>query len=295
MNSQRPPSSARTLLLTRHGGIDMTCRTVVMGILNVTPDSFYDGGRRLEPGKAFTDALAMAKAGADIIDIGGESTRPGAEPVPVDEELKRVVPLIRALRRETSIPISVDTYKSAVARNALDAGADILNDISALRFDPEMASLAAAEKVPIVLMHMQGEPRSMQKAPRYHDVVSEVCGFLTGRTEFAVAQGIDKENIIIDPGIGFGKSLEHNLALLRGLPALAALGQPLLVGASRKAFIGKILDADPEQRLEGSLAVAVAAVLSGANIIRAHDVKETRQAVRMADAVRFGVTDPKGV
>ena len=285
MNSQRPPTPARTVLLTRHGGIDMTCRTVVMGILNVTPDSFYDGGRRWEPGKALTDALAMARAGADIIDIGGESTRPGAEPVSVDEELKRVVPLIRALRRETSIAISVDTYKSAVARNALDAGADILNDISALRFDPEMASLAAAEEVPIVLMHMQGEPRSMQKAPRYHDVVSEVCGFLTGRTEFAVAQGIDREKIIIDPGIGFGKSLEHNLALLRGLPALAALGQPLLVGASRKAFIGKILDRNTSDRDTATAIVSALSWQKSIDIIRVHDVDKTVQAIKMAAAI----------
>jgi dihydropteroate synthase len=236
----------------------------------------------------------MAEAGADIIDIGGESTRPGAEPVPLEEELSRVLPVLRALRRESAIPVSIDTYKSIVARRALDEGADILNDISALGFDPDMASVAATENVPIVLMHMQGEPRSMQQAPAYRDVVSEVAEFLTARCEFARRQGIEKEKIILDPGIGFGKSLEHNLALLRGLPALAALGQPLLVGASRKGFIGRILGMDPEQRLEGSLAVAVMAVLGGANIIRTHDVKETRRAVCMADAVRFGATDSKG-
>jgi dihydropteroate synthase len=291
MNTQRPVSSAHTVLATRHGRVDLTCRTAVMGVLNVTPDSFYDGGRKLKLGVALSHALAMAEAGADIIDIGGESTRPGAEPVPPEEELNRVLPLIRALRRESAIPISIDTYKSLVARRALDEGADILNDISALRFDPEMASVAATEKVPIVLMHMQGEPLSMQKAPFYRDVVAQVCEFLSARSEFARAHGIDREQIILDPGIGFGKTLEHNLALLRGLPALAALRQPLLVGASRKGFIGQILGTDPEQRLEGSLAVAVAAVLGGANIIRTHDVQETRRAVRIADALRFGVAN----
>jgi dihydropteroate synthase len=236
----------------------------------------------------------MIEEGADIIDIGGESTRPGAEPAPEDEELKRVLPLIRAVRREAAIPISIDTYKYTVARMALDEGADVINDISALRFDRRMAALAAAEKVPIVLMHMQGEPRSMQKQPRYREVVSEVRDFLAHRLDFALSQGIERTNIVIDPGIGFGKSLEHNCALLRGLPAVAALGQALLVGASRKAFIGRILDADADDRLEGSLAAAVAAVLGGAHIVRVHDVKQTRRAVRVADAIRFGVPGSKG-
>jgi dihydropteroate synthase len=292
MNTHSPAGSGRKILATRHGGIDLTRRTVLMGVLNVTPDSFYDGGRRLELGVALSHAVAMVEAGADIIDIGGESTRPGARPVPLEEELSRVLPLIRALRRESAVVISIDTYKSIVARRALDEGADILNDISALRFDPEMVSVAAGEKVPIVLMHMQGEPSSMQKAPFYRDVVSEVCEFLRARSEFARARGVDDEKIILDPGIGFGKTLQHNLSLLRGLPALAALGRPLLVGASRKGFVGAILGADPEQRLEGSLAAAVAAVLGGANIIRTHDVKETRRAVRIVDAIRFGTANP---
>jgi dihydropteroate synthase len=294
MNSQSRPVAAPKFLVTRHGRIDIERRTAVMGVLNVTPDSFYDGGRRSEAGKALADALAMIEEGADIIDIGGESTRPGAEPVPEDEELKRVLPLIRAVRREAAVPISIDTYKYTVARMALDEGADVINDISALRFDPRMAALAAAEKVPIVLMHMQGEPRSMQKQPRYRDVVSDVRDFLAGRLDFALSQGIERTNIVIDPGIGFGKSLEHNYALLRGLPAVAALGQALLVGASRKAFIGRILDAGVDERLEGSLAAAVAAVLGGAHIVRVHDVKQTRRAVRVADAIRFGVAGSKG-
>ena len=280
--------TATGYLPTRHGRLDFSRRTAIMAILNVTPDSFYDGGRRLDPGKAIADGIEMAEAGADVIDIGGESTRPGARPVSEDEELERVLPVIRGLRREIRVPISIDTYKSRVAREALAEGADIVNDISALRFDAEMVGLVAAEKVPVVLMHMQGAPRTMQAAPRYDDVVREVGDFLAAQISYAVEQGVEQDKIIIDPGIGFGKTLDHNLALLRGLPDLASLGQPLLVGVSRKSFIGKILGAEPGERLEGSLAAAAAAVLAGANIIRTHDVRETRKAVRVADAIRFG-------
>jgi dihydropteroate synthase len=262
-----------------------------MAILNVTADSFYDGGRRLDPGKAIADGIEMAAAGADVIDIGGESTRPGAGPVSEDEELERVLPVIRGLRREIGVPLSIDTYKSRVARAALAQGADIVNDISALRFDAEMVGLVAAERVPVVLMHMQGTPRTMQAAPRYDNVVREVEGFLAAQIRYALEKGVERCNIIVDPGIGFGKTLDHNLALLRGLPDLASLGQPLLAGASRKSFIGKILGTEPTERLEGSLAAATAAVLAGANIIRAHDVQETRRAVRIADAIRFGATE----
>jgi dihydropteroate synthase len=260
-----------------------------MGVLNVTPDSFYDGGRRAAPGRAIADGVDLAEAGADIIDIGGESTRPGAKPVSAEEEMERILPILQGLRRKLNVPISVDTYKSRVARAALDAGADIVNDISALRFDPEMISLVAAEKIPIVLMHMQGKPQTMQTDPRYEDVVQEVKQFLIEQMQQAVSQGIEAANIVLDPGIGFGKTLEHNLALLRKLSELASVGQPLLVGASRKGFIGKILSVEPGERLEGSLAAAVAAVLAGANIIRTHDVKETRCALRVADALRFGM------
>jgi dihydropteroate synthase len=261
-----------------------------MGILNVTPDSFYDGGRRPDAHKAVADAIAMVEAGADIIDIGGESTRPGARPVSLDDELARVLPVIRALRHLTQLPISIDTYKAGVAKAALAEGADVVNDISALTFDSGMVDLVAAEKVPVVLMHMQGTPRTMQVEPHYSDVVAEVRDFLARRVEFAVERGIEREKIIIDPGIGFGKTLEHNLALLRGLPDLARVGQPLLVGVSRKGFIGKLLNAVPEERLEGSVAAAVAAVLAGAHVIRVHDVKATRKAIRVADAIRFGVS-----
>jgi dihydropteroate synthase len=285
-----PPGIDVVALQTRHGEIRFDRRTAIMGILNLTPDSFYDGGRRFDPAKAVADALALVEAGADIIDIGGESTRPGAEPVPAEEELRRVLPVIRALRPQAEMPLSIDTYKAEVARQALAEGVDIVNDISALSFDPDMGSVVATERVPVVLMHMQGEPRSMQKQPRYHDVVAEVHDFLAARIEAALAQGIERANIVIDPGIGFGKTLEHNYALLRHLPSFASLGQPLLVGASRKAFIGRVLDiADADHRLEGSLAAAVAAVLGGAHIVRVHDVRETRRALAVADAVRFGI------
>lgn len=278
-----------SIIPTPHGAVRLQRRTAVMGVLNVTPDSFYDGGCRGNADKAVADALAMVEAGADIIDIGGESTRPGASPVSLDDELARVLPVIRGLRRVTNLPISIDTYKAQVAKAALAEGADIVNDISALSFDPDMVNLVAAQNVPVVLMHMKGTPRTMQLEAHYSDVVAEVRDFLARRVSFATERGVQREKIIIDPGIGFGKTLEHNLALLRGLPMLASLGQPLLFGASRKAFIGKILNAIPDERLEGSLAAAVAAVLAGAHMIRAHDVKETCRAVRVADALRFGI------
>ena len=283
-------SASAAVILTRHGAVDIARRTAIMGVLNVTPDSFYDGGRRTSAEQAIADGIAMAASGADIIDVGGESTRPGAAEVPESEELKRVVPVIRGLRKEISLPISIDTFKSSVAQAALDAGADIVNDISALRFDAAMISLVAREKVPVILMHMQGTPRTMQADPRYDDVVREVRDFLAAQIYEAMDGGIAADAIIIDPGIGFGKTIEHNLDLLRGLPMLAALGQPLLVGVSRKAFIGRILNLiGPEQRLEGSLAAAVAAVLAGANLLRVHDVGETCRAARIADAIRFGI------
>jgi dihydropteroate synthase len=277
------------VLVTRHRRIDITCHTVVMGVINVTPDSFYDGGKRFDSARAVADGFEMIDSGAEILDIGGESTRPGAQPVSLDEELRRVLPVIRELRKESDVPISIDTYKEAVARAALDAGADIVNDISALRFDPAMAALVAREGVPLILMHMQGVPRTMQREPHYRDVVGEVRDFLAERVRSANQAGIAQEQIIIDPGIGFGKTLTHNLALLKNLQSLKSLGQPLLIGVSRKAFIGKILNAAaPEERLEGSLAAAVASALTGANILRVHDVSETVRALRVADAIRLG-------
>jgi dihydropteroate synthase len=281
-------SEASRELNTRHGRIDFARRTALMGVLNITPDSFYDGGRHFETHKAIADGVAMVAAGADVIDIGGESTRPGAQPVSESEELARILPVIQGLRKEVAVPISIDTYKAQVARAALATGADIVNDISALRFDPAMVQLIAAEKVPVVLMHMQGTPRTMQSDPQYTDVVREVRDFLAAQLYDAMDAGIAPEAIVLDPGIGFGKSLDHNLQLLRGLSMLTALGQPILVGVSRKTFIGKILKLDAEDRLEGSLAAAVAAVLGGANIVRVHDVAATRKAIRVADAIRFG-------
>ena len=288
-NDPGPPALDRwTSIPTRHGTVSLERRTAVMAIVNVTQDSFYDGGRHPDADTAVADAMAMAEAGADIIDVGGESTRPGATPVSLREESARVLPVIRSLRRLTNVPISIDTYKAAVADAALAEGADMVNDVSALTFDSGMADLVASEKIPVVIMHMQGTPATMQLDPHYDDVVAEVRDFLAARIAFAVERGIEREKIIVDPGIGFGKTLDHNLALLRDLPALAQLGQPLLVGVSRKGFIGKLLDAKAEERLEGSIAAAVAAVLAGAHIVRVHDVKATRNAIRVADAIRFG-------
>ncbi len=275
------------VLATRHGQVDMRSRTAVMGILNVTPDSFSDGGRHADVESAVARGVEMAGQGASIVDVGGESTRPGAAPVSAAEELERVAPVIRELRRRIDVPISIDTYKEEVARGALAAGADMVNDVSALRFDSAMAGLVAREGVPVVLMHMKGRPRTMQIAPRYRDVVGEVAAFLRERVAFAVGSGVAAERIVVDPGIGFGKDLDHNLALLRNLGALASLGRPVLVGLSRKAFLGRLQETGgSESRLEGSLAGAVAVVLAGAHMVRVHDVLETCRAVRVADAIR---------
>jgi len=276
---------------TRHGAIDMVRRTAVMGVINVTPDSFSDGGKFFDAETAAAHGERLAAEGADLLDVGGESTRPGAQAVTAAEEIRRVLPVIERLRAKSSIPISIDSVKSEVARAALDAGADIVNDVSAFRADPAMAALVARERVPIVLMHMQGTPQTMQQNPTYENVVEEVAEFLRLKAEEATQAGIAADRIIIDPGIGFGKNLDHNLALLRGLPAFAALGLPLLVGSSRKAFIGRILDLGPDERLEGSIAAAVAAALAGANMVRVHDVKEAVRALRVADAVRFGAPE----
>jgi dihydropteroate synthase len=283
----------RLVLVTRHGELDMTRRTLLMGILNVTPDSFSDGGKYIDPALAISRGVELARDGADIVDVGGESTRPQARAVSADQEIERVLPVIRELRRALSVPLSIDTYKAEVASAALNEGADIVNDISALRFDPEMGPLLAREKVPVVLMHMQGTPQTMQQRPRYEDVMREVKDFLMRRVQYALDLGVKPDRLILDPGIGFGKELEHNLALLRELPELVSLGHPVLVGPSRKTFIGKLLDAAAEDRLEGSLAAAVAAVLGGAKILRMHDVREARRAIRIADAIRFGLPELK--
>ncbi len=256
-----------------------------MGILNVTPDSFSDGGAYPGPDAAAARGEEMVVEGADIIDVGGESTRPGAPAVPEDAELDRVVPAVRALRKRTDALISVDTTKAAVAREALAAGADIINDVSALRFDPRMAEVVAASGAPVVLMHMRGTPETMQSSPVYRDLFGEIAAFLAERLEAARAAGIAAEKIIVDPGIGFGKTAEDNLALIDGLGFLEALDRPVLVGASRKRFIGGTLGLPPGERLEGSLAAAVLSIARGAHILRAHDVRSTRRAADMADAI----------
>jgi dihydropteroate synthase len=269
----KPPASGRSwpeLLATP--------RPLIMGILNVTPDSFADHGRFFEFAGALAQARALVAAGADILDVGGESSRPFAEPVSLKEELRRVIPVIEAIVPEIMIPISIDTYKAPVARAALAAGVQIINDISALRFDPEMAPLAAASGAPVVLMHMQGTPRDMQLRPHYHDLMGEITAFFRERLEFATSQGIPRERLILDPGIGFGKNQEHNLEVLRRLGEFLELGCPLLVGASRKAFIGEItgLPAGPE-RDPATLAALLAAVQGGARIVRTHNVAFARQ------------------
>ena len=254
-----------------------------MGVLNVTPDSFSDGGKFVDVAQAVAHAQAMARAGADIIDIGGESTRPGSVPVNADEELRRVLPVIERLR---GLTVSIDTTKAAVAARAVAAGAQIVNDISALRFDPGMVEVVANSGRAVVLMHMLGTPRTMQQEPHYADVVRDVCGFLRSRLAFAVDHGVKKSQIAVDPGIGFGKTVEHNLQLLAQLAELESLGCPIVVGASRKSFLGRLPNREPAERLPGSLAAVAWAVAQGANVVRVHDVAETVDVVRLVETVR---------
>jgi dihydropteroate synthase len=262
-------------------------RPLVMGIVNVTPDSFSDGGRFLDAGAAVACARRLIAEGADILDIGGESTRPGAEPADEVDEIGRVVPVIAAVRRESDIRISVDTMKPAVVRAAVAAGATMWNDVAALGWSPESPAAAAELGCEVVLMHMQGEPRTMQMRPRYDDVVGEVAAFLKSRADAAIAAGVAREKIWIDPGFGFGKTPAHNLELVRGLPQIAALGFPVVVGASRKSSIARIAGdkSSADQRLGGSIALALAAATAGAAMLRVHDVAETRQALAVAAAI----------
>jgi dihydropteroate synthase len=260
---------------------------VVVGILNVTPDSFSDGGNFLDPEVAAEHATTMLDVGAAIIEVGGESTRPGSDPVSRQEEVRRVVPVIeRLLAARPEAVISVDTYRSETAVAALEAGAHIVNDVTALRGDPSMASVVADARCPVILMHMQGEPRTMQREPHYRDVVSEVTDLLESRAEHAVRAGVRPENIIVDPGIGFGKTLQHNLALLRNLEALVELGFPVLVGASRKRFIGSITGVEEaSERVFGTVATTVLAYEKGATLFRVHDVRANREALGVAEAL----------
>jgi dihydropteroate synthase len=266
-------------------------RPRVMGVLNVTPDSFSDGGAWLEPGRAIEHGLALASAGADIVDVGGESSRPGSRPIPAEVEIERVLPVIAALARDGRAAVSVDTTKASVARAALDAGATVVNDVSAGRNDPAILALVAERRAGLILMHMQGTPGDMQRAPRYHDVVREVAAFLRERASAAWQAGVEPARIALDPGLGFGKLLEHNLALLRALPELRSLGFPLCVGASRKSFLGRISGEErPERRVaETTAAVALSAFL-GAEIHRVHDVAAARSALGVAYALASAET-----
>ncbi|HMA53287.1 MAG TPA: dihydropteroate synthase [Acidobacteriota bacterium] len=270
-------------------------RTWLMGVVNVTPDSFSDGGAYFDAAKAVDRGLELAAEGADIIDVGGESTRPGSRPVPEAEEIGRVVPVIGALRLKTQALLSVDTTKAAVARAALDAGADIVNDTSAFRFDPAMPGVAARSGAGVVLMHMQGTPLTMQESPHYDDLIGEIREFLAERLRVAAAAGIPAERVIVDPGIGFGKSFDHNLEILRRQELFHELGRPLLLGFSRKAFLGRILGRPPAERLEGTIAAAVLSVERGAHILRVHDVGPVARAVRAAEAIlgSGGDDDPR--
>lgn len=261
-------------------------RPLVMGVINATPDSFSDGGQFIRPEAALEQARRLIAQGADMLDIGGESTRPGSDPVETAEELSRVLPILKAIRQESGIALSIDTRKPEVARAAVAAGADCWNDVSALTFAPDSLATAVELNVPVVLMHAQGDPKTMQQDPQYRDVTGEVLNFLVGRMGQAIQAGLKLSNIIVDPGIGFGKTLAHNLTLLRDLPRFVALGRPVLVGASRKRFIAALdQGAGVEERLGGSLATALFAAKQGAKIVRVHDVAETRQALRVQSAL----------
>ena len=265
--------------------LKMPSHTLIMGILNLTPDSFSDGGQFSDKNQATDYALKMIEDGADMIDIGGESTRPGAVPVSVDEELKRTISVIKSIRQQSDCLISIDTYKSPVAEAALDVGANLVNDISGLTFDEKMIDIVVTRKVPVILMHMKGTPRSMQVDPHYDNVIEEICEFFKRKVKSAKNSGILDNMIILDPGIGFGKRLEDNFEIIRELKQICAMGYPILLGPSRKSFIGASLNLPVEERLEGTLASITAGIMNGANIIRVHDVKETLRAVKIIEKI----------
>lgn len=282
-------SGERELFLNfRHRRFDLSERTHIMGVLNVTPDSFSDGGKFLNLEKAVSHGVKMAEEGADIIDIGGESTRPGSQPVSLEEETKRVIPVVETLAKKIQIPISIDTYKSQIARQALDAGAEMINDISGLRFDSDMPELVAKYNLPVIIMHIKGTPQNMQENPYYENVIKEIIDYFEERINFADSAGIKEENIILDPGIGFGKRFEDNLAILKNLKEFKKLDRPILVGLSRKSFIGKILDLPVEERLEGSLGALAYSIIQGANIARVHDIKESVRVAKVVDTILRG-------
>ncbi|MFH1293749.1 MAG: dihydropteroate synthase [Pseudomonadota bacterium] len=268
--------------------LDLDLKTRVMGTLNVTPDSFSDGGQYLESNTAIERGITMAREGADIIDVGGESTRPYSRKITVSEELDRVVPVIEGLKKELAIPISIDTCKGEVAQGALKAGASMINDISALRFDPDMASIAAEAEVPVILMHMKGMPEDMQKNPTYGDLIPEIFDFLEDAIERSVSAGIKRDLIIVDPGIGFGKTFDHNLKIIKELSRFESLERPVLLGTSNKSFIGHILGKEVYERDTGTMATIAYGVINGAHIVRVHNVRKAVETVRMIEAIRRG-------
>lgn len=273
------------ILNCRGKQLDLNSRTHIMGILNVTPDSFSDGGKYNNPQRALQRALEMEEEGADIIDVGGESTRPGSDPISPEEELDRILPVLELLLKEVEIPISVDTYKARVAKTVLELGVHMINDISGLHFDGEMARVVADYDVPVVLMHIRGRPKDMQRNPIYKDLMGEIIDYLEESINLALGNGVKEENIIVDPGIGFGKKPEHNLLILRRLGELKTLGYPLLIGPSRKSFIGKILALPVDQRLEGTAACVALGISNGADIVRVHDVKEIKRVIQITDLI----------
>ena len=269
--------------------LDFSNKTYLMGVLNVTPDSFSDGGLHFYLDRAVEHAVKLVEDGADIIDIGGESTRPGSEAISTEEELRRTISVIESVARRIAAPISIDTCKAEVALRAIDAGASIVNDISGLRFDPAMAKAVASRGVPVIVMHIKGIPRDMQEHPVYEALVPEIMDYLRTSIRMAVEAGIREDMIVVDPGIGFGKTFDHNLRVLRDLNEFTALGKPIAIGVSRKAFIGKILGgASTSERLEGTAAAVAISIVNGANIVRVHDVKEIAKVVKVADAIKKG-------
>ncbi|HIA80042.1 MAG TPA: dihydropteroate synthase [Candidatus Marinimicrobia bacterium] len=257
-----------------------------MGILNVTPDSFSDGGKFYSTNDAFNHALKMIQDGADIIDIGGESTRPGADSLDDDEEMSRIIPVIQALRKESDILLSIDTYKSSVAEKAIEAGANIINDISGLCFDPKMVSLVADKNVPVVIMHIKGTPKTMQENPVYGDLIGELKAFFLKQIQLAKKNGVKQSQMILDPGIGFGKKYDDNFTILNQLNEICNLGYPVMIGPSRKSFIGQTLDLPPGDRVEGTAAAVSAGILNGARIVRVHDVKAMKRVVTITEKIR---------
>ncbi|MDE2321678.1 MAG: dihydropteroate synthase [candidate division NC10 bacterium] len=261
-------------------------KTWIVGVLNITPDSFSDGGRFLDRGAATDQAMRLVEEGADILELGGESTRPGAVPVPVDEELRRIIPALRDLRPKLTIPVAVDTYKPEVARVVLEEGADIINDVYGVRGEGRLAAVVAEKRAGLIIMHMHGAPQDMQIEPRYNDVVAEVLGFLADRVAFAEQMGVDPQSIVVDPGLGFGKRGRDNLTLLRRLTEFHRLGKPIMIGPSRKSLVGEVLNLPVEQRQHGTAACIAAAVLQGTTFVRVHDVRSCAHLVRMLDAIR---------